>query len=331
MDHPGNEALARYARGEMGREESRALERHLAACLSCQETVDGLPSRAGTVRWGGHRFGAKRKEDKRREEEPSPESSERRDERREQLLGVVQALGDVLAATSESAAARLLSQPEHRRRALIRTDERFHTLDLCELLEARCRAAWIEDPDEAVEHAKLAVLIAQQLSPELYGSRRIEDVRAVAWVHLGISFRLASRGVALVAEGGDTEGAYPSGTVGAMEVRDGKGWFPDVETGLRETRDAFLDRGMGYDAAFVTLDLVSACLQDDREVAPLAREAVELFEARGVDPYVIDAMRFLLVAAEAEPVGVTPDLVGRMARLLQRKRGGAGERFEADR
>lgn len=322
MDHPENEALARYARGELGREESRALERHLAACLSCQETVDAFPSRKGTVRWGGHRFGAKTKEN-----QPGPESSERR----EQLRGVLQALGDILAATSESAAARLLSQPEHRRRALIRTDERLHTLDLCELLEARCRAAWVENPDEAVEHAKLAVLIAQQLSPELYGSRRVEDVRAVAWVHLGISFRLAAQGVALVAEGGDTEGVYPSGSVGAMEVREGKGWFPEVETGLRETRDAFLDRGMGYDAAFVTLDLVSACLQDDRDVAPLAREAVELFEARGVDLYVIDAMRFLLVAAEAEPVGVTPDLVGRMARLLQRKRGGAGERFEADR
>ena len=321
MDHPGNEALARYARGELGREESRALERHLAACLSCQDTVDGLPSRRSTVRWGGHRFGAKTKES-----QPSPEITERR----EQLRGVLQALGDILAATSESAAARLLSQPEHRRRALIRTDERLHTLDLCELLEARCRAAWSEDPDEAVEHAKLAVLIAQQLSPELYGSRRVEDVRALAWVHLGISFRLASQGVALVAEGGDTEGGYPSGSVGAMEVRDGKGWFPEVETGLHETRDAFLDRGMGYDAAFVTLDLVSACLQDDRDVTPLAREAVELFESRGVDPYVIDAMRFLLVAAEAEPAGVTPDLVGRMARLLQRKRGGAGERFEAD-
>ncbi len=324
MDHPENEVLARYARGELGREESRALERHLAACLLCQEQVDGLPSRTGTVRWGGHRFATKR-----REEEPTPEGADMM-ERRERLRGILQALGDVLAATSESAAARLLSQPEHRRRALIRTDERLHTLDLCELLEARCRAAWVEDPDEAVEHAKLAVLIAQQLSPELYGSRRIEDVRAVAWVHLGISFRLASQGVALVAEGGDTEGVYPSGSIGAMEVRDGKGWFSEVQTGLRETRDAFLDRGMGYDAAFVTLDLVSACLQDDRDVAPLAREAVELFEARGVDSYAIDAMRFLLVAAEAEPVGVTPDLVGRMARLLQRKRGGAGERFEAD-
>lgn len=319
MDHPENEALARYARGEMGREESRALERHLAACLSCQETVDGLPSRSGTVRWGGHRFGGKRRE------EESPESSERRD----RLLGVLQALGDVLAATSESAAARLLSQPEHRRRALIRTDERFHTLDLCELLEARCRAAWFEDPAEAVEHAKLAVLIAQRLSPELYGSRRIEDVRAVAWVHLGISFRLASEGAAWVAEGAQTEGSYPLGTVGTMEIRD-QGRLAEVEAGLREARESFLERGMGYDAAFVTLDLVSACLQDDRDVTPLAREAVELFEARGVDPYVIDAMRFLLVAAESEPVGVTPDLVGRMARLLQRKRGGAGERFEGD-
>lgn len=321
MDHPETERLARYGRGELGREESRALERHLAACPTCQEQVDGLPARAGTIRWGAHRFAPKKSR-----EEPAPETSERR----ERLLGVVRALGNVLAATSESAAARLLAQPEHRRRALIRDDGRLHTLDLCELLEARCRAAWIEDPGEAVETAKLAVLIAQRLSPELYGSRRVEDVRAGAWVHLGVSFRLASEGSSQVAEGGDTDGVYPSGSVGALELRDGDGRLGEVEAGLRETRDAFLERGMAYDAAFVTLDLVSAFLQEDRDVAPLAREAVELFEARGADSYVIDALRFLRDSAEGGE-RVTPDLIGRMARLLQRRRGGAGERFEGDR
>lgn len=321
MDHPETETLARYARGALGRDESRALERHLAACLVCQEQVDGLPSRAGTIRWGAHRFGARK-----RDEEPAPETSERR----ERLLGVVRALGDVLAATSESAAARLLAQPEHRRRALIREDERLHTLDLCELLEARCRAAWTDDPGEAVETAKLAVLIAQRLSPELYGSRRVEDMRAGAWVHLGVSFRLASEGarVAEDAAGGEADGGYPSGALGALELRDGR--LGEVEAGLRETREAFLDRGMAWDAAFVTLDLVSAFLQDGRDVAPLAREAVALFEAREADPYVIDAMRFLRDAAEGGE-GVTPELVGRMARLLQRRRGGAGERFEGER
>ena len=319
--HPEPELLARYARGEMRREESRALEAHLADCLSCQEAVDGLPARSGSVvRWQGHRFTRKEEE----LEEPAAEGPDRR----ETVRGVLRALGDVLAATSETAAARLLSQPEHRRRALIREDSRLHTLGLCELLEARCRASWLEEPDDAVENAKLAVLIAQKLSPEAYGARRLEDVRALAWVHLGTSFRLASE--SLVAEG-TAEGtqpadpdAYPTGTVGASVLRDGASRLRTVEFALRDTRDACLERGLEYDAALVTLDLASALLRGDRsdEIAPLAGEAAGLFS----EPYLAEAMRFLQGSAEGEEI--TPELMGRMALLLQRRRSGAAERFE---
>lgn len=298
--HPEPELLARYTRGELSREASRALERHLADCLICQEAVDGLPSRSGVVRWQGHRF-----------QKPSAPAG------RESVRGVLRALGDVLAATSETAAARLLSEPEHRRRALIRDDERLHTLGLLELLEARCRASWLEDPDEAVENAKLAVLIAQKLSPEAYGARRVEDVRALAWIHLGTSFRLASGNlVAEAAEPADPD-AYPTGAVGASVLRDGQG---AVETSLRETRDAFLERGLEYDAALVTLDLAAVLLRGERphEIAPLAEEAAGLFS----EPYLQDAMRFL------QDQEATPELMGRMALLLQRRRSGAAERFE---
>jgi hypothetical protein len=323
--HPDPELLARYARGELGREESRALERHLASCLVCQGTVDGLPVRPkGVVRWRGHRFTAKK------EEAAAPA---RTPEQLEDLRGVVRALGGILAATSESAASRLLKQPEHRRRALIRQEDRYHTLGLCELLESRCRAAWLVDPEESVEYAKLAALIAQRLDKELYGSKRVEDARAVVWVHLGLSFRLASLPAGEVAEGAgsDDPEAYPTGALGAV-VLGQSGAGGAVEAALRETRDAFLERGMGYDAALVTLDLVSAYLQEGRsmEVVALAREAIELLEARNLEPYAVDALRFLLAAA-ASPEGVTPELVARIARLLQRKRTGAEERFKKDR
>lgn len=320
QEHPEEEVLARYARGELGREESRGLEAHLASCLSCQEAVDRLPTRSGSVvRWQGHRF--TRKEE---EEEAPPDGAERR----ETVRGVLRALGDVLAATSETAAARLLSQPEHRRRALIHKDERFHTLGLCELLEARCRAAWLEDPEEAVENAKLAVLIAQRLSLEAYGARRVEDVRALAWVHLGISFRLASldgaQSEVAEREEPDDPDAYPTDAVRPSILRDGAGRWGAVRSALRETREACLERGLGYDAALVTLDLVLTHLREGRtgEIAALAREAVGLFS----EPYLADAMRFLQDSAEADEV--TPDLVGQMGLLLQRRRGGTAERFE---
>lgn len=309
--HPEPEELARYARGELRRGESRALEAHLAGCLFCQEAVDGMPARSGSVvRWRGHRF-------QRPEEEPGSDGPDRR----EAVRGVLRALGEVLAATSETAAARLLSEPEHRRRALIRDDERLHTLGLCELLEARCRASWLEEPDEAVETAKLAVLVAQKLSPEAYGARRVEDVRSLAWVHLGVSFRLASENlVAEAAEPADPD-AYPTGAVGASVLRDGRG---AVEAALRETRDACLERGLEFDAALITLDLAAACLRGERsgEIAPLAAEAAGLLS----EPYLQDSMWFLRDSAEGAEV--TPELLGRMALLLQRRRSGAAERFE---
>ncbi|HWM90840.1 MAG TPA: zf-HC2 domain-containing protein [Thermoanaerobaculia bacterium] len=318
--HPKPEVLALYVRGELGREESRVLEAHLASCVSCQEAVDRLPARSGSVvRWQGHRF-AKR-------DEPAGQDLGRG----ETVRGVLRALQDVLSAAGQAAAARLLSQPEHRRRALIRQDDRFHTLELCELLEAKCRAAWIDEPEEAVEYARLAALIAQRLSPEAYGAEKVENVRALAWVHLGTSFRLASRDrgseVAESTEPADPD-AYPTGAVGASVLRDGSNRLGNVESALRETRAAFLERGLGHDAALVTLDLVSAYLREDRsgEIGELALEAEGLFS----DPYLVDAMRFLRGFAKegAEEGEVTPEVLERMALLLQRRRDGAPERFE---
>lgn len=319
MDHPDPEVLARYARGELGREESRELEHHLAACVPCQGAVDGLPVRpGGVVRWGGHRFARK---------EPAGEPADAG--RRARARGVLRALGGVLTATGESAASRLLAQPEHRRRALIRQEEKYQTLGLCELLLAKCRAAWIDDPAGSVELAKLAALVAQRLSREAYGGPNVDDVRVMAWVHLGISFRLAGKLASQVAEPEPpppSEDAYPTGVIGAIEIRDGAWPRGPVESALRETRDAFLERRMGFDAALVTLDLVSASLKAGQpdEVAPLAREAIELFEVQNVEPYALDSMRFLLSSAEADD-GVSQELVNRMAVLLHRKRNGMEE------
>jgi len=240
------------------------------------------------------------------------------------VRGVLAALGGVLTATGESAVSRLLAQPEHRRRALIQKEEKYQTLGLCELLLARCRTSWIDDPEESVELAKLSALVTQRLNREAYGGEDVDDVRVMAWVHLGISFRLAGSLASQVAEAEEPsplDDAYPTGVTGVVEIRD-SGWqVGPVEAALRETRDAFLERRMGLDAALVTLDLVATALKTGRptEVAPLAREALELFEAQSVEAYALDSMRFLLSSAEAED-NVTQDMVSRMAVLLHRKR-----------
>ncbi len=186
------------------------------------------------------------------------------------------------------------------------------------------------------------MLIAQRLDPEIYGGRRVEDVRAVAWVHLGNAFRIAALQLPqesqtqMVAETADEpeDGAYPVGAIPPNVLRETPDPLVEIEAALRETRDAFLDRGMAYDAALVTLDLVAAYRQAGRadQVARLAREAVDLLAARGAPAYALDALRFLRAAAEGagpEPLGdlVPESVLDRIARLLRRKRGSSETGF----
>lgn len=331
--HPEVETLARYVRGELGRDDRRQLERHLMGCSSCQRKVDEIPAEPGgpgVVRWLGHRFAERRAR------------WAERQERRESLSGVMRGLGDILGILAEKRVLELLRASEHERRAMIRDDEEVRTLHVCELLEARCREAWFEDPEEAVELARLAQRIAGRLDVEAYGAERVEHAKAMAWTHLGSSYRIASahrrshRPVLEVAEGRparsteDAEGedAYPEivpprlslgeAPAASREAREAL----EAETALWEMRDAFLDRGLGFDAALVTLDLALVLLRQGREeeVRELAEETVALFEERGARPYVTDAMRFLRDASRQEEPPLTPDLVAKMAEFLQRQR-----------
>lgn len=316
--HPETETLEHYVRGELGREPRRALEGHLASCALCRSAVDALPLPAGPVRWQGHRFAARRL------------AQEREEERRENLDGVLRALGPIIAAVSRGELAELLAADEHRRRALIRQEPRFRSLALCALLEARCRAVWLDDPGEAVESAKLAVLIAERLAAE-GGAEPAADARAMALMHLGNACRIAAeqrrRLPAELAEAGP-EGGGPRSAIGAalrsashtLGEMTGSSW--EAEAALWELRDAFLARGLALDAALVCLDLGGAFLRDGRE-AELRRmiaESVPLFAVRGADPLVLDALRFLQDEKAREGRPLTLDLLDKMARFLQEAR-----------
>jgi hypothetical protein len=152
--------------------------------------------------------------------------------RRERGDRLLSAFGGVLGALHLRRVDELLAEPEHRRRQLLRQEgERFGGLNLCELLEERCRTAWRSDPGEAVELAKLAVLVAGEADPELYGSGKVADARELALLHLGVSFRIAGRA--------DDGGEVP---------------VAEVEAALEEVRAAFLEREMWFDAAQAALD-----------------------------------------------------------------------------
>jgi hypothetical protein len=305
-DHPDAGTLDRYARGALGLAPRRDLELHLAGCPVCQAAVDALPVPEGpgnNVRWQGHRFAARRA------------AHEREEEWRENLDGVLSALGPIVAALSRSELGELLTADDLRRRALIRGEPRFRSLALAGLLLARCRAAWPAEPEMAVEAAKLAVLVAERLAAD-GGGGPAEDARAMALMHLGEAFRVAAE-----------ERRRPAGRVaeagaggGAQELGEPRSW--NAEQALWDLRDAFLARGMGFDAVLVCLDLAVLFLRQGREdeLRRMVDESVARFVGAGADPYVIDALRFLRDAERREGRPLTLDFLGKMARFLEEAR-----------
>ncbi len=318
--HPDSETLTRFVRGSLGRERRREIEGHLAGCHFCRERLETIPPAPGpetVVKWRAHLFEERRR---RREQD---------EENRRNLDQTTRGIGNVIGAMAEKQLRELLALSEHERRALIRKEEGLRTLALCELLEARCRAAWFVDPDEAVELAQLAAQVADRLDLGVYGTDRVENARAMAWMHVGNAFRIAAEwqrtreDVSQVAEAQSDNEPPPSLTDPELPRYE-------IDAALWELRDAFLDRGMGFDAVLVTLDLVADSLSEGRldELRRLLEESISRFEERGIQPYAVDALRFLLDTIQRGEHPVTPDLLNRTAALLQRVRNDPQQRWK---
>jgi hypothetical protein len=303
-NHPDPETLAGYVHGELGRDLRRELEQHLALCATCQAAVDAIPVPEGAVLWEGHRFTARRL------------AHERQGERQEVLKAVLGALGGVIASVSRGELSELLEADQLRRRTMIREEPKFWSLPLCEMLMARCRAVWAGDvgaPEDAIESARLAVLIAER-AVAAGGGDRAENVRAMALIHLGSSYRVAAEQRSrppehLVAEPGASD---------ESELREpALSW--EAELALWELRDAFLERGLAFDAIFVCLDLAVAFLRAGREddLRRMVRDSIPLFEQHGADPYVIDALCFLDDEEKRQGRPITLDLLRSMAKFLE--------------
>lgn len=104
----------------------------------------------------------------------------------------------------------------------------------------------------------------------------------------------------------------------------GLGRLGPAEDAFRQVQQEFLARGMGYDAALVSLDLARLYAQEGR-VDDLKRLAVELmvvFESRDVHREAIFALLMFQRACEEERL--TVDLVRQLAAHLRRERCGHG-------
>lgn len=101
-----------------------------------------------------------------------------------------------------------------------------------------------------------------------------------------------------------------------------------AETCLVRVRDAFIEAGIGYDAALVSLDLANLYLRQGQseEVARLAHEILPIFKSRDVHREAIAALIVFQRAVERDTVSV--QLVAELERYLRQARNNPSLRFE---
>jgi tetratricopeptide (TPR) repeat protein len=85
---------------------------------------------------------------------------------------------------------RLLEQPDERRNLLLRNHPRFQTWSLTEALLERSAEEALRNVRTSEELARLALRLTSQLTPESYGTERIEDLKARSWARIGNSLRI---------------------------------------------------------------------------------------------------------------------------------------------
>ena len=94
----------------------------------------------------------------------------------------------------------------------------------------------------------------------------------------------------------------------------------EAEADFRRVQEEFLARGMGYDAALVSLDLAILYAREHRteDLKRLAAEILQVFESRDVHREAVAALILFRSACEEERL--TVELAGQIATLLQRER-----------
>lgn len=104
------------------------------------------------------------------------------------------------------------------------------------------------------------------------------------------------------------------------KIAQGLGRLAEAEEALRQVQQEFLQRGMGYDAALVSLDLAILYAQEHRtsDLKRLAAEVMPVFESRDIHREALAALVMFQKACEEERL--TVELASEIAGTLQRER-----------
>jgi len=103
-------------------------------------------------------------------------------------------------------------------------------------------------------------------------------------------------------------------------IARGLGKLDEAERAFAETREEFVERGIGYDAALASLDLASVYAQQGRtaEMKELAEQMLPIFRSRDIHREANAALLVFQKAAQAEQV--TLKMVRDIAHFLREAR-----------
>jgi tetratricopeptide (TPR) repeat protein len=174
--HLDREVLSRFTAGRLPPDEARRVDQHLSICAGCRDRADEV-SLLDRLEFLDALLN------------PSYDKAFERaiDRTAEQLAG----LRDE-ARSTEDLFTELSREPSVRRRHRIVTEEKFHSLKFCQLLQSRSRENWFQNPTAALEWAELAVAVAQRLDQARYGTSLVQDSRAISWAYVGNANRILS-------------------------------------------------------------------------------------------------------------------------------------------
>ncbi|HXO18695.1 MAG TPA: tetratricopeptide repeat protein [Thermoanaerobaculia bacterium] len=113
-------------------------------------------------------------------------------------------------------------------------------------------------------------------------------------------------------------------------IARGVGRLEEAAGLFRQVRAGFIEQGIGYDAALVSLDLAGICAQlgETAEMKRLAEEMLPIFQSRDVHREALAALIVFQQAAAAETA--TLGLVEEVAARLRRASGDAATPFESE-
>lgn len=241
--HLDRETLESFLAGGLSEDEDRALQRHLFICPRCEAQltrllpleVPGWPASPEAVGGRGDVLG-------RVAEEKRPDTERRR-------AGL---------AAERAGAPGLWNELEpwdrERRRELVWHEPRFQSWGLFELLIDLSHRILPQDPREAEDLARLALDVAEQLSPPAHAVAAIESAKARAWIQLAHAQRLLS-------DFRQAEQAFQT-----AELHLSRSWLDPLDEGLLLEAKAPLRRAQGrFGEALEMLDAAIAIYREINE------------------------------------------------------------------